>query len=100
MDINVNGLILRIHPVDDQYPASRCGKVVNIDSEAILLGTPSTSSKYIRCNKKKQKSRMLNKFIYECYHGLIPDGMDVVHIDGDVLNNNLSNFQLVRKRRK
>ena len=44
MDINVNGLILRIHPVDDKYAASRCGKVVNIDSEAILLGTPSTSS--------------------------------------------------------
>ena len=100
MDINVNGLILRIHPVDDQYTASRCGKVVNIDSEAILLGTPSTSSKYIRCNKKKRKSRMLNKFIYECYHGLKQDGMDVVHIDGDVFNNNLSNFQLVRKRRK
>ena len=74
MDINVNGLILRIHPVDDQYAASRCGKVVNIDSEAILLGTPSTSSKYIRCNvrnsnKKKRKSMILRKFIYECYHG-------------------------------
>ena len=65
MDINVNGLILRIHPADDQYTASRCGKVVNIDSEAILLGTLSTSSKYIRCNNKKRKSRMLNKFIYE-----------------------------------
>lgn len=90
MDINVNGLILRIHPVDDKYAASRCGKVVNFDSEAILR----------RKNKKKRKSMMLNKFIYECYHGLILDGMDVVHIDGDVLNNNLSNFQLVRKRRK
>ena len=43
MDINVNGLILRIRPVDDKYAASRCGKVVNFDSEAILLGTPSTS---------------------------------------------------------
>ena len=100
MDINVNGLILRLHPVDVKYAASRCGKVVNIDSEVILLGTPSTSSKYIRCHKKKRKSMMLSKFIYECYHGLIPDGMDVVHIDGDVLNNNLSNFQLVRKRQK
>ena len=44
MDINVNGLILRIHPVDNKYVASRCGKVVNFVSEAILLGTPSTSS--------------------------------------------------------
>ena len=64
MDINVNGLILRIHPVYDQYAASRCGKVVNIDSEAILLGTPSTSCRYIRCNvrnsnKKKRKSMIL-----------------------------------------
>ena len=110
MDINVTIyiillLILRIHPVDDQYAASRRGKVVNIDSEVILLGTPSTSSKYIRCNvrnsnKKKRKSMILHKFIYECYHGLMPDGMDVVHIDGGILNNNRSNFQLVMKRRK
>ena len=64
MDINVNGLILRIHLLYDQYAASRCGKVVNIDSEAILLGTPSTSCKYIRCNvrnsnKNKRKSMIL-----------------------------------------
>jgi len=50
MDINVNGLILRIHPVYNQYSASRCGKVVNIDSEAILLGTPSTSSRHVLNN--------------------------------------------------
>ena len=86
-------------------PADVVFKVVNIDSEALLLGTPSTSSKYIRCNvrssnKKKRKSMMSHKFIYECYHGLIPDGMDVVHINGDVFNNNLSNFQLVMKRRR
>ena len=42
---------------------------------------------------------MLNKFIYECYHGLILDGMDVVHIDGDVLNNNLSNFRSVSEEK-
>ena len=78
---------------------------MNMEINVNGLTTPSTSCKYIRCNvrnsnNKKRKSMILHKFIYECYHGLIPDGMDVVHIDGGVLNNNLSNFQLVVKRRK
>lgn len=100
----MNGLFLKIHPVYDQYAASRCGKVVNLDSEAILLGTPDITNK-LSCsvrskNIKNRKSMQLLKFVYECFHGLVPNGMTVKHIDGDCLNNKISNLELKPKSRK
>ena len=47
-EIHVNGLKFRVHPVYDQYAASKCGKVVNIDRKAILLGKLKTSG-YLFC---------------------------------------------------
>ena len=37
-EINVNGLKFRIHPVYNQFAASRCGRYINIINEAILRG--------------------------------------------------------------
>ena len=43
-EIDVNGLKFRVHPVFYQYAGSRCGTLVNIDRETILLGNPSNTS--------------------------------------------------------
>ena len=100
----MNGLSLRIHAVYDQYASSRCGKVVNLDSEAILLGTRDITNK-LSCSVKSKiiknrKSMQLHKFIYECYNGLLPNGMIVSHIDGDFLNNKINNLELRPIERK
>jgi len=94
-EIDVNGLRFRVHPVYDQYGASRCGKLLNI--ETILLGSPGMNG--VNCsvrsvNSKKYKKMTLQKFVYECYHGLVPARKVIKHIDGDVLNNRLSNLFL------
>lgn len=39
-EVDVNGLRFRVHPVYDQYAASECGKIVNVDKKNILLGNP------------------------------------------------------------
>lgn len=72
-EIHVNGLKFRVHPGFDQYGGSECGKIVNIDREAILLGNP-TNTNYLQCwvrakNKRKQKMVLLHRFIWECYNG-------------------------------
>ena len=84
-EIDVNGLKFRVHPIYDQYAASECGKIVNIDREAILLGN-LTNTNYLRCwvrakNKRKLKMVLLQRFIWECYNGIIPDGLVIDHIN-------------------
>ena len=41
--VDVNGIKFSIHPVFDQYGASECGKIVNIDRKTILLGNLKNS---------------------------------------------------------
>ena len=82
MEINMNGLSLKVHPVYDQYAASRGGKVVNLESENTMLGSPDISNK-LSCSLKSKdiknrNSKQLHKFVYECYNGLVPNGMMVI----------------------
>ena len=98
-EIHVNGLKFRVHPVYDQYAASKCGKVVNIDRKAILLGKLETSG-YLLCtvrakNAKVRKTVQVHRFVYECYHGIIPDGLVIDHINDDRIDNRLCNLQLL-----
>tara|TARA_R110000787_G_scaffold64678_2_gene145913 strand:+ start:40 stop:819 length:780 start_codon:yes stop_codon:yes gene_type:complete len=37
----------------------------------------------------------LNKIVYESYYGEIPNGMRILHIDNNTLNNNIENLKLV-----
>lgn len=101
-EIHVNGLKFRVHPGFDQYGGSECGKIVNIDREAILLGNP-TNTNYLQCwvrakNKRKQKMVLLHRFIWECYNGIIPDGMVIDHINDDRIDNRLCNLHLVTQQ--
>ena len=43
----------------------------------------------------KQKQVRLHRFIWECHKGEIPEGFVINHIDGNKINNKLSNLELV-----
>ena len=73
-EIVVNGLKFRVHRVYDQYAASECGKVVNIDQKNILLGKPG-SSNYSICgvrarNTMKGKTVLVHRFVTSVTMGL------------------------------
>ena len=53
MEINMNGLSLKVHPLYDQYAACRCGKVVYLESENIMLGSSDISNK-LSCSVKSK----------------------------------------------
>ena len=38
---------------------------------------------------------LYHRFIYECNHGVIPDGYVVDHIDNNKMNNNIENLQVI-----
>lgn len=41
------------------------------------------------------KSYLTHRFVYECFYGEIPEGMQIHHIDHDKQNNALDNLQMV-----
>ena len=46
----------------------------------------------------KQTIMSYHSFLYAWYYGEVPAGMDVDHIDGDSLNNDLDNLQLLTRK--
>lgn len=99
-EVDVNGLKFGVHPVFDQYGGSECGKIVNIDRETILLGNP-TNSYYLMCNvraKIPKKHVYVHRFVWECFNGLIPDGLVIHHCNDDNLDNRLCNLQLLTQQ--
>ena len=86
-----------------QYAASECGKLININNEAIMPGCPAKSGLTCRVraiNDKKYKTMTLQRFVCECYNGIVPNDMKIVHIDDDSLNNRLSNLHMMPKDNK
>ncbi|MBC3213418.1 HNH endonuclease signature motif containing protein [Serratia fonticola] len=43
---------------------------------------------------------MLDRYVWECVHGPIPDGYTVVHLDNDTANNKIDNLKLAPKHIK
>jgi len=55
-----------------------------------------TKKGYLRIYCKDiSKNKMVHRLVWESVNGKIPDGMQIHHKDGDKLNNNIDNLQLV-----
>ena len=81
------------HPVFPDYEASQEGVVRNKATERELAGH-CTPRGYRRINIRK-KHHYRHRFVYQCWHGHVEDGMQIDHVDGDKNNNSLSNLRAV-----
>jgi hypothetical protein len=46
-------------------------------------------------DSKKRKSFWVNRLTWQAFYGPIPPGLEVDHVDGDRVNNNIKNLSLV-----
>lgn len=84
------------YPEFPDYWVNKDGRVVNKKTRKILI--PSKRNGYLRLNfysNKNNYKRSLHRVLYETFNGPIPKGMLVDHIDGNRVNNALSNLRLV-----
>ena len=91
-----------IHPVYDLYGANKDGEVINIDRGVPRKGVYANNG-YLMVGvrgsgDRKQKTIQAHRFIWECYKGLIPDGMVIDHINNIKDDNRLSNLQLMTQQ--
>ena len=92
-----NGKIYYIHPIYNNYAASKDGYIINCKrlkprkGRLHLTGYLQTSV----CNQNGIKIFYVHRFVYECINGPIPDGMEIHHINNDKQDNSIKNLELV-----
>ena len=90
-----------IHPIYNQYSASKNGQILSNNRKKILkLGSKSGNGyKYFSLYAiNTQKSYSVSRFVYECFKGNIPDDKVVDHIDNNKINNKINNLQLLTNK--
>lgn len=80
----------------DNYLINEFGEIINIKTGRVLK---------IQKNKKNysiiqisingfQKTKFIHRLVYQNFKGVIPEKMEINHIDGDKDNNHISNLEL------
>ena len=72
-------------------------EIINISKMKILKGSVSNVGyRQVTIRYERNPNPYLyHRFIYECHHGIIPDGYVVDHIDNNKLNNDIYNLQII-----
>lgn len=82
----------------NEYMASNSGDIYSLKFGRIkkLKQVLINTGYYAVCvNTDRQHSYTAHRFVFECFNGPVPDDMQVDHIDGNKLNNAISNLRLV-----
>lgn len=84
----------------NEYMINSVGEVYSMKYGKVKqLKTPVTRSGYqvVSLCTDNVKCYTVQRLMWECFHGPVPDDMDIDHIDGNKLNNSLDNLRLVSK---
>lgn len=75
-----------------KYAASMSGAIFDLEGNRLNEGDNGLGYLRVRIDGRYQ---MVHRLVWNAYHGEIPDGMQVDHIDGDKHNNALMNLRLL-----
>ena len=82
------------HPYYIQYASDHYGNAVDIKNKVLI---DQDEFGYIHIDDKNRTVKYrLDKFVWSCFNDIIPKNGVIEHIDGDKLNNKLSNLRLVK----
>lgn len=88
--------IFKIHP-QLGCKVSNTGKVISYLGKE-LIGTTDRYRRVLISINNKRYYKFVHRLVYETFVGPIPDNMTINHIDGNRLNNNLNNLELLTHR--
>ena len=90
---------IKQHPEFTHYGADADGNIYSLKFGKIKEHIQSPHQRgylhFTATQYGNRKSYLSHRFIYECFNGMIPDGLQINHIDCDKHNNALYNLELV-----
>ena len=93
------GIKFFFHPFSKYYLASKNGKILSLKRKEKrilkLLVTKKGYLEFVFCENNKKRHYFVHRFIYECFKGAIPKGMEIDHCDFNRKNNQIFNLQLL-----
>ena len=100
MKIEFCGCWFWIHPIYDLYGSDEFGNIIHILKRIPTKGHKNKN--YMMCSVRKfgqngKRKMYVHRFIWECFHGEIPNDKVIEHIDKDLCNNRLENLRIVLK---
>ena len=98
-EITKYNCVYKTHPIFNLYAGSKDGRIIHIVKQKPHFGNKDRHG-YLNCVVRKHgepgfKNYKAHKFVYEYYHGVIPNGMQVDHKNDVRMNNRLCNLQLL-----
>ena len=97
--ITINECVYKIHPIYDLYAGSKDGNVIHIIKQVPHKGSYNRFG-YLQCMVRRhgqsgQKRYQVNRFVYECFNGIVPIGLEIDHINNIRDDNRLCNLHLL-----
>ena len=88
------------HHIYTNFGANKYGQIYNKKTKRVSTGNLKSSG-YL-ATKLSQinlpgKSFYVHRFVYDCFYGDIPDGMQINHIDSNRQNNCIKNLELMTR---
>jgi hypothetical protein len=88
------------HNDTNEYMVNSIGEVYSMKYGKVKqLKTSLTRGGYLVVSTSTDcvRTHTVQRLMWECFNGPVPDDMDIDHIDGNKLNNSLDNLRLVSK---
>lgn len=88
------------HPVFSNYAASRDSEIINVKTNRIMK-MHSGYCQLLVYDKKlfKPKRYLQHRFVNETIKGLIPEGLEIIHINAIKTDNRIKNLELVTHKK-
>ena len=89
------------HDIYTNFSANKDGEIYNMKTKRYSIGQKiSTGSRIIGLSQLglPQKTIFIHRFVYECFHGIIPFGMVIDHINSIRDDNRIVNLQMMTQK--
>ena len=90
--------VFHYHYIYTNFGANQDGQIYNKKTKRVSIGNiQSCGYRLITLNEIGliKKGMLVHRLVYECFHGPIPDGMQINHIDSNRQNNCINNLESV-----